>query len=207
MEQLSNILEAILFVSGNAVDISDIAEKLAVTDEEIAAAVAQLKAKFSGDSGIGVLSFNGKLQFASNPAYAKAVECVLNPIKEKELTNAMLETLAVIAYKQPITRLDVEDIRGVDCTYSVQNLVKLGMIEGVGRKDAIGKPVLYATTDNFLKRFSLSDIYDLPDYQVLLDRLKEVSEQSKTPDVIEKPMFDDNEIPEFLKDEDVAVVE
>ena len=170
--KLSNSIEAILFVSGKAVEISFIKEKLEATDKQMNEAISELKAKYSGDSGIHLLQFNKKLQFASNPDLAKDVEAVLNPIRERELTNAMLETLAIVAYKQPVTRIEIEEIRAVDCTYSVQNLMKLGMIQVVGRKETIGKPLLFATTDEFLKRFSISDVTDLPDYQVLLDKLQ-----------------------------------
>ncbi|MCM1043453.1 MAG: SMC-Scp complex subunit ScpB [Corallococcus sp.] len=210
MSRLSSIIESILFVSGNAVEISAIAEKLNASQTEIEDAIKELKLRFNADTGINVMNFNKKLQFCSNPEYAKQVESVLNPIKEKELTSAMLETLAIIAYKQPITRLEVEEVRGVDCTYSVQNLTRLGMIEAVGRKDTIGKPILFATTDDFLKRFSLSDIHDLPDYESLLERLQAISDDRSNLNIVEKPMFDssaDEPLPEFLKDEKVAVIE
>ena len=113
----------------------------------------------------------------------------------------MLETLAIIAYKQPVTRLEIEEVRGVDCTYSVQNLTKLGMIEAVGRKETIGKPILFGTTDEFLKRFSLSQISDLPDYEVFVQRLKDIFDERASGVVVEKPMFDNSqpeELPEFL---------
>ena len=210
MKTICNVIESILFLSGNAVEMSFIAEKLGVSTKEVAKAAEELKEKYSDESGINLLIFNKKLQFCSNPNYAKEVESVLNPIKEKELTNAMLETLAIIAYKQPITRLEIEEVRGVDSTYSVQNLTKLGMIEAVGRKDTIGKPILFATTDDFLKRFSLSDITDLPDYEALLERLKTISEERFNPSVVEKPMFDvlpEEQKPDFLEGEDVAVIE
>ena len=136
------------------------------------------------------------------------VEAVLNPIKEKELTNAMLETLAIIAYKQPVTRIEVEEIRSVDCTYSVQNLMRLGLIEVVGRKETIGKPLLFATTDDFLKRFSISDITDLPDYETLLEKLQEITTSTPSVQVVEKPMFDKvEEVPDFLVGEKVDKVE
>ena len=164
--------------------------------------------KYSGESGIHLLRFNKKLQFASNPDYSGRIEAVLNPIKERELTNAMLETLAIIAYKQPVTRIEVEEIRSVDCTYSVQNLVRLGLVECVGRKDTIGKPLLFATTDDFLKRFSISDVTDLPDYESLLQKLQEISVADTSVTTVEKPMFDKvEEVPEFLAGEAVAKVE
>ena len=154
------------------------------------------------------MQFNKKLQFATNPSYSNEVEAVLNPIKEKELTNAMLETLAIIAYKQPVTRLEVEEIRAVDCTYSVQNLVRLGLVEVVGRKETIGKPLLFATTDDFLKRFSISDVTDLPDYETLLQKLQEISTADFSVKTVEKPMFDTvEEVPEFLEGEQIQKVE
>lgn len=203
MSLLSNKIAAVLFVSGKAVEESFLKEKLEASDKDFREAVSELLANFSGESGIHLLRFNKKLQFATNPTYSKEVEAVLNPIKEKELTNAMLETLAIIAYKQPVTRIEIEEIRSVDCTYSVQNLVRLGLVEVVGRKDTIGKPLLFATTDEFLKRFSISNIADLPDYETLLEKLQEITSSNMSVEVVEKPMFDQVEdVPDFLADED-----
>ncbi len=209
MSRLSNVIQSILFLSGKPVEEKFIKEKLQVSDKDLRAAVSELLASFSGENGIHLLRFNGKLQFATNPEYAKEVESVLNPIKEKELTNAMLETLAIIAYKQPVTRLEVEEVRAVDCTYSIQNLTRLGMIEAVGHKETIGKPLLFATTDEFLKRFSIGDVTELPDYETLLAKLKEISYENSTVKTVEKPMFDKVEepVPEFLQGEDVDVVD
>lgn len=209
MSQLSKIIESILFVSGKAVEESFIREKLEITGKQYSEALEELMKQYSGDSGIHILRFNKKIQFASNPDYAKQVEAVLNPIKEKELTNAMLETLAIIAYKQPITRIEIEEIRAVDCTYAVQNLMRLGMIEVVGRKEAIGKPLLFGTTDEFLKRFSISEVADLPDYETLLTKLQEISDGlAAGVTSVEKPMFDQvNEVPDFLVGEKVEIVE
>lgn len=209
MSRLSNILQSVLFLSGKAVEESFIKEKLQLSAKEMKDAVAELQAQFSGENGIHLLRFNGKLQFATNPQYAKEVEAVLNPIKEKELTNAMLETLAIVAYKQPVTRLEIEEIRAVDCTYSVQNLTRLGLIEAVGRKETIGKPLLFATTDEFLKRFSIGDVSELPDYETLLEKLKEISYANTAAVTDAKPMFDKVEepVPEFLQGEKVEMVE
>ena len=131
MTKVSNYLESIVFVAGKEIAIDDVREKLGITKKEMDEAIAELKEKYSGECGINLLLFHGKIQFSSNPAYVEQVSEVLNPIREKELTKAMLETLAIIAYKQPITRLEVEEIRGVDCTYAVQNLSKLSMIKTV----------------------------------------------------------------------------
>lgn len=204
---MNNIIESILFVSGKAVEIAFIAEKLEVPVGDVNKAIEQLKQRYSGESGIHLLTFNKKAQFSSNPEYVKSVESVLNPIKEKELTNAMLETLAIVAYKQPVTRVEIEEIRGVDCTYSVQNLTRLGLIEAVGRKESIGKPLLFATTDEFLKRFSLTSIDDLPDHQALLGKLQSIEQNKNSVTTVEKPMFNIQDIPEFLEGEKVEVVE
>ena len=209
MSRLSNVLQSILFLSGKPVEEAFIREKLQISAKEMKDAVQELSQQFSGESGINLLRFNGKLQFATNPDYVKDVEAVLNPIKEKEPTNAMLETLAIVAYKQPVTRLEVEEIRAVDCTYSIQNLTRLGLIEAVGRKDTIGKPLLFATTDEFLKRFSIGNVSELPDYETLLEKLKEISYENTSVKTVEKPMFDkvNEDIPEFLQGEKVDVVE
>lgn len=208
MSLLSNQIEAILFVSGKEIEEKFIKEKLNSDTKDFDKAVQELTEKYSGSSGIHLLRFNKKLQFATNPTYSTEVEAVLNPIKEKELTNAMLETLAIIAYKQPVTRLEVEEIRAVDCTYSVQNLVRLGLVEVVGRRETIGKPLLFATTDDFLKRFSISDVTDLPDYETLLEKLKEISNTDFSVKTVEKPMFDKVEdVPDFLEGEQVTKVD
>ena len=215
MNNLTSVIESILFVSGKEVEEAFIKEKLEVSDRQFNEAVSELMVKYGKDCGINLLRFNKKLQFATNPDNAKEVEAVLNPIKEKELTSAMLETLAIVAYKQPVTRLDIEDIRSKDCTYAVQTLMNLGLIQVVGRKETIGKPLLFGTTDGFLKRFSISDVTDLPDYETLFAKLQELSNAVVNPQtVVEKPMFDkvniptdEEPVPEFLQNEEVTKVE
>lgn len=215
MNNLISVIESILFVSGKEVEEAFIKEKLEVSDRQFNEAVSELMVKYGKDCGINLLRFNKKLQFATNPDNAKEVEAVLNPIKEKELTSAMLETLAIVAYKQPVTRLDIEDIRSKDCTYAVQTLMNLGLIQVVGRKETIGKPLLFGTTDDFLKRFSISDVTDLPDYETLFAKLQELSNAVVNPQtVVEKPMFDkvniptdEEPVPEFLQNEEVTKVE
>ncbi len=214
-EKLVNKLEAILFASGKEIEIDFLLEKLQISRAKFDKALSDLQKKYSEDCGINVLKFKNKLQFATNPKYIDAVAEVLNPIREKELTKAMLETLSIVAYKQPITRLEIEEIRGVDCTYAVQNLSKMNLIEVVGKKDAVGKPLLFGTTDEFLKRFSLNDLDDLPDYESLADRIETIpikeedtslfdmkSNENISVDIPEK-----EEIPEFLKDEQVDIIE
>ncbi len=176
LENLTNILESILFVSGNPVPIDIIAEKLGVGEKDIRDAAKKLQERYSDRGGLRLLLFNKKLQLSSNPEYKDYVSSVLNPIKEREFTRTILECSAIIAYKQPITKGELEALRGLNCDYAIHTLLDLKMIEPVGRKDAVGRPILYATTDNFLKRFNLTSIDDLPDYDTLMEKIAKLHE-------------------------------
>lgn len=200
---LADVIEAILFVSGNEVSVSEITEKLNVSDMEIYAALEILKNRFSRNNGINLLVFNDKLQFSSNPELVDYVSAVLNPIREKELTKAMLETLSIIAYKQPITKAEIEELRGVDSSYAISMLVKLDMIYVAGKKDAIGKPLLYKTTDEFLKRFSLTSLSELPDTEQLMERIKTLESD------VSRSLFDfddeESEFSDFRNEDNVRI--
>ncbi|MBO5328672.1 MAG: SMC-Scp complex subunit ScpB [Clostridia bacterium] len=175
MNNLTNIIEAILFASGDAVHVKYIIEKLQCSTKELNAAVDELRERYGEDAGIKLLTFNNKLQFASNPIYKEQISAVLTPIKEKELTKTILECAALVAYKQPVTKSELEEIRQVSCDYAIGVLLELEMIVPCGRKDAVGKPILYATTDVFLKRFGLNSIDELPDYNELMAQIAELN--------------------------------
>lgn len=226
MNSLTNIIEAVIFASGEAVPVKYIVEKLGCSLKEVNAGVNELKEKYGGESGIHLLTFNGKLQFATNPQYKQPVSEVLTPIKEKEFTKTILECAAIIAYKQPITKPELEEIRQVSCDYAIHTLLELEMIVPCGRKDAVGKPIMYSTTDNFLKRFKLNSIDELPDYDELMAQIAELNsslltedeedanylykkdeytEAEVTPNEAEKTTITDEdgfEIPDHLTDED-----
>lgn len=176
MNNLMNIIEGIAFASGEAVPVKYIVEKLGCSIAEVNSAIGKLKEKYTDSSGIQLLTFNGKIQFATNPSYKQEISDVLAKIKEKELTKTILECIALIAYKQPVTKGELEELRGVNCDYAVHTLLELQMIEPCGRKDAIGKPILYATTDNFLKRFGLNSVDDLPNYDELMAQIAELND-------------------------------
>ena len=211
MKNLINVIESLLFLSGKGIKKSEIQEKLHITAKELNKTVEDLKNKYSGNCGIQLIVFADKLQFSSNPAYSDSVAEILNPIKEKELTNAVLETLAIIAFKQPVTRMEVEEIRGASADYCVQVLLKLNLIEVVGRKDAIGKPLLFGTTEEFLKRFQLESLDDLPDNKHLLERLPVIeTEDSETTSLYgstEIIPVEREELPEFLQGENLNIYE
>ena len=210
---LKEIVKSILFVAGEGVEKSLIAEKLDVEISKIEYVLSELKKEFSGDNGIHLITYKDKVQLTSNPNYANFVEDTLSPVREKSLTRAALETLAIVAYKQPITKLEIEDVRRVNSDYAVQALLDQDMIEIVGRKDAVGRPLLFGTTENFLKRFNIENVQDLPNYDELMERIKVIrdEEDSSKSDTLFKNTDDinfDEDLPEFLSDEDfIAKVE
>ena len=163
MSELSKILEAILFVAGEPLQIAALATALEVTELEISAAADELASDYDYHRrGICLKRFGTHIQLSTRADYAPQIEKLLQPIQKQSLSQAALETLAVVAYKQPVTRLDIEAVRGVKCDYSVQSLVNKGLIEEVGRKEALGRPILYGTTDAFLSHFGLASLEDLP---------------------------------------------
>ena len=210
IELIDDILESLLFVSGDGLKISDICELLELQKSEVNGAVKRLQKKFGGKSGIHLISYNGKIQFASNPEYSDVIACVLNPIKEKALSTPAMETLSIIAYRQPVTRLDVEHIRGVNCDYALQALLKNNLIEIVGRKESLGKPLLFGTTENFLKRFGIEDITQLPDRDALLEKIRDIEETTQEPEAEQLYNYaeaEGAETPEFLQGEDVVSID
>lgn len=172
LENLEGKIESILFVAGEAVDISDICSKIDTEKEDVLNVAKKIQEKYGKDSGLQLQIFNNKLQLSSNPKYAEEVSLVLNPIRQRNLSKATLETAAIIAYKQPITRLEIEEIRKVSSDYAINVLMEHGLIEIVGKKDTVGRPSLFGTTDEFLKRFNISSIDELPDYESLLEQIK-----------------------------------
>lgn len=176
MENLENVIESVLFVAGEPVPVSDLCFKFNVSEKEINHAVANLQKKYDEKSGIKLLSFNKKLQFSSNSAYVDYVTMILNPIRQRNLTKATLETAAIIAYKQPVTRMEIEEIRGVGCDYALGILLEHKLIEIKGHKETVGKPALFGTTDEFLKRFNIGSIDELPNYDDLMSEIQKIRE-------------------------------
>ena len=172
LKEIAKIVEGVLFVSGEGVAIDEFKTRFEMNDREFNKCLDILKEKYNKDSGINVITYKNKVQLCSNPEIVENISEILNPIRERSLTKAAMETVAIVAYKQPVTRTDIENIRGVNCDYAIQLLQTNNLIEVVGRKDTVGKPVLFGTTDNFLKRFELSSIDELPNYNELLDRIR-----------------------------------
>ena len=153
MEEGGNLagrIEAILFVAGEAVRVEDLSKALDVPIHEVEDALIQLRDEYD---------FNQR--GFSLKRYGHVVR-LLQPVQKQSLSQAAMETLAVVAYRQPVTRAEVEQIRGVKCDYSLQSLMNKELIAEVGRKEALGRPILYGTTDNFLAHFGISSLKELP---------------------------------------------
>lgn len=172
LKEIARVVEGVLFVAGEGVDVDEFKTRFEMNDREFNKCLDIIKEKYAEDSGINLIRFKNKVQLCSNPQIANEIAEILNPIRERSLTKTAMETVAIIAYKQPITRLEIENIRGVNSDYAIQLLQANNLIEVVGRKDTIGKPVLFGTTETFLKRFELESIDDLPNYNELLDRIR-----------------------------------
>ncbi len=172
LNEIAKIVEGVLFVAGEGIDIDEFKTRFDMNDREFNKCLDILKEKYNAESGINVIQYKNKVQLCSNPDIVENISEILNPIRERSLTKAAMETVAIVAYKQPVTRIDIENIRGVNCDYAIQLLQANNLIEVIGRKDTVGKPVLFGTTENFLKRFELNSIDELPNYNELLDRIR-----------------------------------
>ena len=167
MENLEAVLEAILFVSGDPVRVEDLAHAMNLTRSELAEALDALADHLLAENRGIQLNRSGETVFLSiRPAFAPQVEAFLQPLQKRPLSQAVLETLSIIAYRQPCTRGDIEAIRGVKCDYSVQSLLDKGFIEDCGQRDTLGRPTLYRTTDAFLKHFGMETLDDLPEIEL-----------------------------------------
>ena len=179
------VVEAILFVTGDAVEKKAICRAMDLTEEELEETLDALESGYDFDRrGLRLLRFGAHVQLATRPDYAPYVEKLLQPVQKQSLSQAIMETLAVIAYRQPVTKAEIEQIRGVKCDYSVQSLTAKGRIEEVGRKETLGRPILYGTTDAFLRHFCISSLGDLPeiDFEKLAAKLDSGRENAGNPE-------------------------
>lgn len=163
LNQIIGALEAILYVSGDPVQIPDIAHALNLTASEMEQAVSALRDRLDErHSGLQLNRHGDELQLSVRGEFSGFVEMYLQPVTQKSLSQSVMETLSIIAYRQPITKAEVEAVRGVKCDYSIQSLTDKGFIEEAGRKETLGRPILYRTTDEFLRHFGIESLDQLP---------------------------------------------
>ena len=157
-------VEAVLFAAAEPIEYTKIATALGMDDEQILLSLDALSEKYNAeDSGICLLQLGNKYQLCSKKEYVEVVRNVLDLKRNAPLSQAAFEVLAIIAYNQPITKPYIEQIRGVDCSGVVNTLCQRGLIEEKGRLDVPGRPVLYGTTADFLRCFSLNSLSELPE--------------------------------------------
>ncbi len=155
------IVETLLFVWGEAISVEELGNLLEMGRLEIEALIDEMIEE-RRESGIQIIRLEDKVQLCTNKEYAEYVKKLMLPEKTQNLSQAALETLSIIAYKQPVTKSEIESIRGVHCDYSVSALIDKGLVIVAGKKDTIGHPLLYATNEEFLRHFGLNSISELP---------------------------------------------
>lgn len=163
---LRHKIECMLFVAGDPVAITELARVLDLPMPKMRNLLSEMEYSYRVEGrGVQLLVTHDTAQLVSNRDYIEEVKQLVNPDETKSVSQSLLETLAVIAYRQPVTRADVERVRGVRCDYAVTQLQKLDLIVEVGRKDVIGHPTLFGTTDKFLRQFGIHTVDEMPNFQ------------------------------------------
>lgn len=188
---LKAAVEAVLFATGSAVEESRLMAALGTEEEPVnkkafkEAVESLMKDYESEDRGIRIIELDGKYQLCTKNEYYDVLGKVVNMPKKHSLTDVLLETLSIVAYKQPVTRAEIEKIRGVSCSHAVNKLVEYNLICEVGRLDAPGHPILFGTTDDFLRSFGISSMDELPD--ISPDKIEDFRKQAEAEAGVEVP--------------------
>ena len=177
-EKCEAIIEGILFAMGESVEISILAEVLEITQEEVRDILQDMRKRYqSKNRGIEIMEIEDAVQMCTKKEMYEYLIKIAKQPKRHVLTDVLLETLSIIAYKQPITRLEVEKIRGVSCAHAINKLVEYNLVCELGRLDAPGRPLLFGTTEEFLRNFGVQSIEDLP--VLNQDQLEEFKQQAE----------------------------
>lgn len=165
-EKIKSIIEGILFAWADPVNIADLSKVLEVSPSKIRELILAMQDDYEQEErGLRILQVNENFQLSTKPENYDYISEFVSTKNKKNLSNASLETLSIIAYKQPVTKIEVEEIRGVKCDSSIRALIELGLIEITGQLNKIGRPNIYETTEEFLKKFGLKSIDDLPEIE------------------------------------------
>lgn len=166
IKEIKSIIEGLLFVAGDSVSLKELAHVLSIDDNTVKRIVNQMIDTYNDEKrGIQIIEVNGSYQLCTRPEHYEYIERLVKPQTRQGLSQAALETLSIIAYKQPITKAQIDSIRGVKSDSSVSRLQEKELIFEAGRLDAPGRPMIYCTTDNFLKLFGLKNLQELPPLQ------------------------------------------
>ena len=163
---IKSAMESMMFTWGEPLEAKIAADVFNITKEEAYECFKELQAEYEQEGrGIVIREVNKAFQFVTREENADYVRRLCTPVKAKKLSQSALEVLAIIAYKQPVTKGEMEAIRGIKCDRVVEGLMNKNLIEEVGRSSAIGRPILYGTTDTFLKNFGFTSLKELPDIE------------------------------------------
>ena len=200
-ENLISSLEAMLFAAGDPVEAGKLADVLELDIETVEKLLGTLGAQYDErNSGLMLIRIDNKYQLCTREVFSENVRKLMEIRKNVPLSNAAFEVLAIIAYNKTVTRSFIEQVRGVDCSGPVSSLVQKGLIEEKGRLDLPGRPLIYGTTDRFLRCFSLNSLDDLPE----LPKTEEVEKISK--DENQTSVFDDDNKKDDAKDKEIALL-
>lgn len=160
---IKSAIESMMFVWGKPLDIKDVAEIFNIDKKEIYGYFKELQEEYEQEGrGIVIREVNKSFQFVTRKENFDYIERLCTPVKHKRLSQSALEVLAIVAYKQPVTKGEIEAIRGIKCDRVIEGLTKKSLVAEVGRSDAVGRPILYGTTDEFLKQFGFETLKELP---------------------------------------------
>ena len=178
-EQMEAAIEGILFALGDSVAPEKIAKAIGVEKKEVIATLEAMKTKWDEENrGVRILELDGAYQMCTDPQLYEYLIRIAKQPKKYALTEVLLETLSIIAYKQPITKSEIEKIRGVSCEHAVSKLVEYQLVTELGRLDAPGRPMLFGTTEDFLRSFGVASIEDLPTLNpVQVEEFKQQAEE------------------------------
>jgi segregation and condensation protein B len=186
MKDIEQYIEALIFVSEQSIRAEEVLYCLQAafeqdfTAEEIDRHIQNIAKKYQNESfAIELVKINNGYQFLTKKAYHQVVSLLQAQRAKKKLSQAALETLAIIAYKQPVTKIEVEQIRGVNCDYSIQKLLEKELIAIVGKSDTVGKPILYGTSGVFMDYFGINSIDELPQLKEFTDNSLSIGERSE----------------------------
>lgn len=168
--KIKSTIESLLFVSGDPLTIKDISNALEISTKTIKGILDEMIKEYEEEKrGIKLISINGEFQLVTKAENSNYIQKLLKKNKRQSLSQASLESLAIIAYKQPITRVDIDEIRGVKSESAMQRLLEKDLIKEVGRLEVPGRPILYGTTEEFLRQFGLKELNELPSLDLYKD--------------------------------------
>ncbi len=178
---IKSAMESMMFTWGEPLEAKMAAEVLNISKEDAYEYFKELKAEYEQEGrGIVIREVNKAFQFVTREENADYVRRLCTPVKAKKLSQSALEVLAIIAYKQPVTKGEMEAIRGIKCDRVVEGLVNKDLVKEVGRSSAIGRPIIYGTTDTFLKNFGFTSLKDLPDIEDIESVINEDIEDAQS---------------------------